>query len=614
MLKCFRDYVYLMGLLGLLTTHSKAFAETLDVTGTVRDFQMAHPDFERGQIGHRTGMVLERLSDDGKPVFAYEAGNGIIYSPETFAEWYRDIPGVNQSLPLTISLSNTEANPNIYDYGTPSFFPIDDQLYGNEGNVHNYHFTFELHANFTYQGGEVFNFTGDDDVWVFLNGILALDLGGTHGAMSASIDLDSVAAEVGLETDGLARFAFFFAERHTTQSNCFISTTITFLDEKVGDDDNVGESSDNCPYVDNDDQADGDLDFVGDACDNCRTIPNFFQEDQDQDLVGDHCDNCIDTANVYQSDIDADGLGDACDDDADGDGTLAADDCDDYNGSAHEKEDFYTDADGDGVGEATEPTALCSGLEYSGYTQVTGDNCPAVANADQADTDEDGRGDACDLCPLLASELPDEDEDNDGAGDACDNCLGVENPEQADTDGDGIGDACDMCIEVADEAEAVDTDEDGLGDHCDNCPQIVNGDQQDTDNDGLGDVCDSCPFTSANVEDGADNDGDGVPNVCDNCPDDVNTEQVDTDLDGLGDACDACPDAPGVMSFDGCSEALDEPGDNLPVTPPVGTSGSTGVSEEGCGCSQQGQTQQELLWGAILLWGLGRSRRFFIRA
>ena len=351
-----------LGVLMILCYGSMSLAETLEVTGTVRDFRIAHPDFERSQVGFVTGMVEDRLSNDGKPTFAFPYGNGVIYSPETFAQWYRDVPGTNMSTPLTLALSNSVSNPNIYEYSTSAFFPIDNRLYGNEGNTHNYHFTFELHANFTYQGGEVFNFTGDDDVWVFVNGILALDLGGTHVAMSASIDLDTIADDVGLEEGELARFAFFFAERHTTQSNCFISTTITFVDDKVGDEDNVGESSDNCPYVDNDDQADADLDFVGDACDNCAAIPNYFQEDQDSDGVGDPCDNCIDTPNTYQSDIDADGLGDACDNDADGDGTSSGNDCDDYNSDLFEKEEFYADHDNDGVGEATEPTTLLRAL------------------------------------------------------------------------------------------------------------------------------------------------------------------------------------------------------------------------------------------------------------
>ncbi len=95
------------------------------------------------------------------------------------------------------------------------------------------------------------------------------------------------------------------------------------------------------------------------------------------------------------------------------------------------------------------------------------DNCPDVENADQADLDGDGEGDACET-----------DVDGDETNDDDDNCVLDANADQADADGDGQGDACD-----------TDDDDDGVDDADDNCPLIDNGDQADSDGDGVGDAC-----------------------------------------------------------------------------------------------------------------------------
>ena len=58
------------------------------------------------------------------------------------------------------------------------------------------------------------------------------------------------------------------------------------------------------------------------------------------------------------------------------------------------------------------------------------------------DADGDGKSDGFDNCPFVANR-DQADGDGDGVGDACDNCPAVANPDQRDTDGDGKGDACD---------------------------------------------------------------------------------------------------------------------------------------------------------------------------
>jgi len=98
------------------------------------------------------------------------------------------------------------------------------------------------------------------------------------------------------------------------------------------------EFADNCPAVDNPDQADDDEDGIGNACDNCRALANPSQRDSDGDGLGDACDNCPTTPNPNQANGDGDAKGDACDqcpgDPGEGDATgcpCAALSCDDGN-------------------------------------------------------------------------------------------------------------------------------------------------------------------------------------------------------------------------------------------------------------------------------------------
>merc|ERR1712045_401147 len=83
-------------------------------------------------------------------------------------------------------------------------------------------------GNFTYRGGEVFSFKGDDDLRVFINKKLVCDLGGMHEELEESVKLD----DLGLEKNSVNTFHLFFAERHPVDSNFRVETSIR-LDETV---------------------------------------------------------------------------------------------------------------------------------------------------------------------------------------------------------------------------------------------------------------------------------------------------------------------------------------------------------------------------------------------
>ena len=211
----------------MLANHAGAVTTTL--TGTVRDFLDTHPDFEDG-IATDPGIVETTLGADKKPVYAGLAGNPTTHGETAFDQWYRDTAGINTKKSLPIILDNTiTADPDVFTFSDGSFFPIDGDLFGNQGRSHNYHFTYEIHSEFTYTGGEVFAFTGDDDLWVFINDTLAIDLGGVHGALSSSVSLDTIAASHGLVVGGTYDFDLFFAERHTVASTFRIDTSIALI-------------------------------------------------------------------------------------------------------------------------------------------------------------------------------------------------------------------------------------------------------------------------------------------------------------------------------------------------------------------------------------------------
>ncbi len=222
---------------------------TITLTAKIRDFKADHPDFENRRGPAETGLVKHVLGADNKPVFNRDRPqkSSGINSETSFNQWFRTIDGINLETDITLILDNGKPEPGgIYRISEERFFPIDNALFGNirqqlfrvnssgqftttltavgqrlkdkknrnsdprdqftvtrpeeyisrakDKQDHNYHFTLETSANFTYQGDEAFTFEGDDDLWVFLGrpgqgNLLVIDLGGVHPPTVGTLDL-----------------------------------------------------------------------------------------------------------------------------------------------------------------------------------------------------------------------------------------------------------------------------------------------------------------------------------------------------------------------------------------------------------------------------------------
>lgn len=207
-----------------------AHAGTVTLTGTVRDFLADGQNFEGDITGLRTGAVATTLTGSAPTLTASGATHISNTGAGAFDNWYTK---ATDTASHALTLTETGAGSGLYRYESNAFFPIDGQLLGDQGNAHNYHFTYAIETTFGYTkgAGQTFRFRGDDDVWVFFDDLLGIDLGGVHGAEDQTVNLDVLFA--GTRESGNYSFNFFFAERHLTQSNLLIETSLRLTDNTV---------------------------------------------------------------------------------------------------------------------------------------------------------------------------------------------------------------------------------------------------------------------------------------------------------------------------------------------------------------------------------------------
>ncbi len=225
------------------------------------------PDFNNPDDSNSTiafDITEDFLDAEGRPVLSGEnpyvsgTNEGPPHTAQSFAQWYRTSPTLDPqgNLQVVGELLLGSIAENVYQFSSSAFFPLDDPplaalAWPNEPTYgetifsgHNFGFTTEVHYFFVYQGDEVLSFSGDDDLWVFVDGFLCLDVGGLHPSVSdvmsfadptqagsATQDAIVAACKARLTPGNVYEATIFHAERHTNASN-FTLTLDGFVTEQ----------------------------------------------------------------------------------------------------------------------------------------------------------------------------------------------------------------------------------------------------------------------------------------------------------------------------------------------------------------------------------------------
>ena len=189
-----------------------------------------HPDFQPATLNSWnvvTGLVAATLDAQGKPVYAGTPNvdnslqaNGYTTNTDNFGKWYRE-SDYAKTIRDTVTFTEQPAGSGIYVYDNPRFFPLNGRGWNDGGNGDSFYFTSELHYWFQWGADEALTFNGDDDVWVFVNKKLAVDIGGIHPRAQRSVTLDAATNTtlgVGMVVGKVYEIAVFQAERCKDQS------------------------------------------------------------------------------------------------------------------------------------------------------------------------------------------------------------------------------------------------------------------------------------------------------------------------------------------------------------------------------------------------------------
>jgi fibro-slime domain-containing protein len=186
-----------------------------------------HPDFKlMARSAPTTGLVQSLVGPTG-PLFLSALGvppnaaRPQLTTAPNLSMWYTSVPAFNVVIPSSLTAITLPSGQRQFNYPS-NFFPIDGQGLGNYGATgHNYHFTMSYSQAFTYDSSKanLFDFAADDDLYIFINGKLWVEIGGIHPVgTTKTYNLNTAAPSLGLVDGGVYQYQLFFAERHTFQS------------------------------------------------------------------------------------------------------------------------------------------------------------------------------------------------------------------------------------------------------------------------------------------------------------------------------------------------------------------------------------------------------------
>lgn len=178
----------------------------------------------------------------------YDSSKSSLYlkQNQTDGKYYLESPKGGDGNPTTDSKSQNISSPNNTN-GTYGFFPFNQTVSTVGASQYNYGFGAKLQFDFTLtEDGKVvvgkdtsgrnievpikFFFSGDDDVWVYIDGELMLDVGGAHGKASGLLEFgaDSTVTPYVSSNKNTDTSDTMVYQTDTTKTVCFNQTPVTF--------------------------------------------------------------------------------------------------------------------------------------------------------------------------------------------------------------------------------------------------------------------------------------------------------------------------------------------------------------------------------------------------